>query len=82
MAEHKIVMELAKMLLSCYRGYGWMLTFQTETDKLSKDVWEGWNSYSVREWLRRKLDFGKLKKEIGLIVNDYVECKARQMPYK
>ncbi len=51
-----------------------MLTLQTETDQISK---AGTTILS-----ERKLDFGKLRKEIGHIVNDYAECEARQMPYK
>lgn len=37
MTKQKTVMELAKMLMPCYRGYRCMLMFQTDTDKISKD---------------------------------------------
>lgn len=89
MTRQKIVMELAKMLMPCYRDYGCMLLLQTENlikyvTTHHSPLWVriGSTSHCIlpREWARRKLDFGKLRKEIGHIVNVCAECKPGQMP--
>lgn len=84
MTKQKIVMELAKMLMPCYRGYCCMLQTK-KTDKTSKyhrEPGKARTAIMPESKQKRKLDFGKLRKEIAHIVNDYAESKPRQMPYK